>query len=212
MVVYIGQAPNGEPIQFREDAAASFVRIAAQLGKMPPVNRTTVSYAIQSALRKLYLAGKYPNFVADPDLSKHVADNKVNGGNAWDTELYKINKQILIDNGWDDEDASEGWHWVYYKEKDKYLHSNPLINRGEDNMARNTGVTWRGSNGKHYLKIFNTVSGFQVNMESGNNKPFDGSFTTALAQAFDTPSWTTLSESAVTEIGIALDKVLLSKS
>lgn len=197
---------------FRPDAMLSYLRIWQQIGRKPGVNRTTVDYQTQADLRAEYLAGRYPNFVADPKLSKHVYRNDSDGGNAWDTEEYRNIKAILIDNGWDDEDDNEKWHWVYYSSQDNHLHDKMFVTtqQGDASMARNTGIAYTASDGRKCVKIFNTESGFEVDFDNGKNQ-WPGEVTTPIATAFDTPTWVPMSEGGARAISASLAQVRISK-
>lgn len=151
-------SPGVEAIQFRPDAAESFLRVQEYLGRTPSVNRTVVPYDTQMALYRLRQAGKYPWPVAHPDYSDHVYRTDTSGGNAWDTEERG---DWLNDFGWietartDNPKTDEPWHRAYIPSKDKrkftgaisgkeivdMSNGNPIVNRVEkygDTAAENS--------------------------------------------------------------------------
>lgn len=90
----------------------------------------------------------------------------------------------------------------------------PAPDKRDDDMTRNTGITYKEpqnaapSQTRHIALIFNTESGFEFEIDNGiGGGPFDGSVTTPLAVAFDTPSWTTVSEGAADNIKAGLAAV-----
>ncbi|OJU42014.1 MAG: hypothetical protein BGN97_04460 [Microbacterium sp. 69-10] len=105
-------------VQFRPDAAASFRRYEARIGRQADVNRTVVSYAEQDELYKLRQAGKYPYPVANPRVSDHVYRSDTDGGNAWDTDERGA---LLDEYGWVAEFPDvEPWHRVYHPARDQH--------------------------------------------------------------------------------------------
>lgn len=108
-----------EGVQFRPDAAASFRRYEARLGRQASVNRTVVPRAEQAALYALRLAGKYPYPVAHPDYSNHVYEDDERRGNAWDTEERGT---LLDEYGWIADVPGEPWHREYRRAHDQHLN------------------------------------------------------------------------------------------
>lgn len=117
---------DGERVQFRPDAAASFLRYENRIGRKADVNRTVVTYAEQEELYDLRLAGKYPYSVAHPKASNHVYRSDTDGGNAWDTD--ERNYELLEEYGWvavwndPSQEPYEPWHLEYFRSRDKHLN------------------------------------------------------------------------------------------
>ena len=106
-------------VAFRHDAAASFARIERHLGREADVNRTTVAYATQLDLYRLYQAGKYPHLVLHPDKSQHVYKPTTDtGGVAWDTDERG---DFLDEHGWVIVNRAEPWHREYQKLRDQHI-------------------------------------------------------------------------------------------
>lgn len=119
-IVHIRTNANGEEVQFRPDAAASFRRVERDAGRRASVNRTVVAYDVQMDLYKLRQAGLYPFPVAHPDYSNHVYRSDTDGGNAWDTEERG---DWLDEHGWIAViEEEEPWHREYQPWRDKHIN------------------------------------------------------------------------------------------
>jgi hypothetical protein len=115
-LVLIRTNADGEAVQFRPDAAASFRRMEAQKGRRLDVNRTVVPYDVQMDLWEKRQRGEYPYTVAHPDYSDHVYRSDTDGGNAWDTDERG---DWLEENGWIADVPGEPWHRRYVPGRDK---------------------------------------------------------------------------------------------
>lgn len=130
--------PDGEHVQFRPDAAASFRRMEAQQGRQLDVNRTVVDYDVQADLYAKRQRGEYPYKVAHPDESDHVYRSDTDGGNAWDTDERG---PWLEENGWIADVSGEPWHRRYVPSRDQRRNAptptpNPItqLNGSENEM------------------------------------------------------------------------------
>ncbi|MDF2826861.1 MAG: peptidase family [Mycobacterium sp.] len=129
-LTHIRTNSDGEEVQFRPDAAASFRRMEAQQGRRLDVNRTVVPYGVQMDLYRKRQRGEYPYPVAHPDYSNHVYRSDTDGGNAWDTDERG---DWLEDNGWIADVAGEDWHREYRPNRDN--HRNDPAPAGEANTT-----------------------------------------------------------------------------
>lgn len=116
--IRVNDDPQGTVVQFRPDAAASFLRLERRLGRKADVNRTVVPYEVQAALYAQWLAGKYPYPVAHPDYSNHVYRSDWNGGNAWDSD--ERNYDLWDEYGWVPTVKGEPWHFEYKPARDQH--------------------------------------------------------------------------------------------
>nr|WP_278101890.1 hypothetical protein [Microbacterium proteolyticum] len=150
--------PDGERVQFRPDAAASFRRMEAQQGRQLDVNRTVVTWDEQNDLYQKRLRGEYPYSVAHPDESNHVYRSDTDGGSAWDTDERGA---WLDDNGWIADIEGEPWHRHYIPGRDR---------RRNDPAPTNTTNTQKEYPDMFYAIIKPKGSWYLI-VPQGNAKP-----------------------------------------
>ncbi|MAP64053.1 MAG: hypothetical protein CMH34_09995 [Microbacterium sp.] len=126
-------------VSFRPDAAASWRRVEAEIGRELQTSRTSVDYDEQADLYALRQAGQYPYSVAHPDVSNHVYRSDTDGGNAVDTDEWADPAVVAVleDHGWwrpylPPNPIVEQWHNDYDPARDNHRNDTPALK--EDDM------------------------------------------------------------------------------
>lgn len=107
----------------------------------------------------------------------------------------------------------EPWHITDFNDPwavpDWAAGKTPLTPESEedDDMAKNSGIFWKNSTGKHLNAIVNAGSGYFQAFESN-----EGGYNSGLARAFDTGSFESVSESHAQAIERACAAVRANKS
>lgn len=173
----------------------------------------------------------HPDAVGVPDTSNH--EKRRANDLAWpynsNTAAHRRAQELAPNYGITCEglDFGEWWHWTFWGDLGAIgagggsaSSSTATPNQSEeDEMPKNTGVIYRSpqnapaSQTRHVALIHNTGSGFEFEVDNGTGGgPFDGSVTTGLAVAYDTPSWVEVSEGAAANIKRGLAAVRSAKS